>query len=61
MQSYEGMAQGCGQEPSEVPASTIQRTASLAVSEGTGRRSCVGLREGQQHMVLFLRKDHQGE
>lgn len=60
MQSDEDMAQERRHEASDIPASAIERAASLALSSCSGGRYRIGDGEGRRYMVLLVRKENKG-
>lgn len=60
MQVAENMAGQCGDEAGQVPSSSHETSTALAVETGAGGRSGAGMREGQQLVVLLVRRENQG-
>ncbi len=60
MQSDEGMAGERGHKAGDISTPAIQRTASLAVPPRSFGRNGAGDGEGQQLLVLLVRKTDKG-
>lgn len=60
MQSDEGVAQERRHKTSDISAPVVQRTASLAVPSRSCGRNGAGYGEGQQLLVLLVRKKDKG-